>query len=60
MFVGVTPFSDGTNDQVLNNISNLNFKCPIAIPPLAKDLISLMLERNHFKRYTAKEIKEHR
>ena len=60
MFTGVTPFSDGTNEQVLNNISNLDFKCPLEIPPLAKDLISLMLERNHQKRYTAKDIKEHR
>lgn len=60
MFTGVTPFSDGTNEQVLKNISTSIFRCPLNIPPLAKDLISLMLDRNLLRRITAKEIKEHR
>lgn len=60
MFTGVTPFSDGDNAQVLSNISSLNVKCPLEVPPLAKDLISLMLEKNHDKRLRAKEVKEHR
>ena len=60
MFTGTTPFSDSSNDMVLSNISSLSVRCPLEIPPLAKDLISLMLEKNSAKRFNAKQIKEHR
>jgi aurora kinase, other len=59
MFTGETPFSDRNNDQILSNISTLKLRCPLGIPPIAKDLISLMLERDNAKRYTAKQIKMH-
>lgn len=60
MFTSVTPFSDGTNEQVLQNISKSLLRVPLNIPPLAKDLISLMLDRNQMRRFTALEIRQHR
>jgi aurora kinase len=60
MFTSVTPFSDGTNQQVLSNISKSLLRVPLNIPPLAKDLISLMLDRNQDRRFTVSEIRQHR
>ena len=60
MFTSVTPFSDGTNEQVLQNISKSLLRVPLNIPPLAKDLISLMLDKNQIRRFTALEIRQHR
>lgn len=60
MFTGVTPFSDGNNEQVLMNISQSFLRVPLNIPPLAKDLISLMLDKNQTRRFSALEIKQHR
>lgn len=60
LFTGVTPFSDGNNEQVLMNISQSFFRVPLNIPPLVKDVISLMLDKNQTRRFTALEIKQHR
>ena len=59
MLTGTTPFVSKGKDQMLVNIANAKAKFPLAMPPLVKELISKMIEKDPNKRISAKEIKAH-
>ena len=59
MLTGSTPFNSKGKDQMMNNIITLKPKFPHSMPPLAKDLISKMIEKDPMRRLSAKEIKCH-
>ena len=59
MLTGATPFNSKGRDQMLTNITNAKAKFPHSMPPLAKDLISKMIEKDPTKRISAKDIKNH-
>lgn len=59
MLTGSTPFNSKGRDQMMSNITNAKAKFPHSMPPLAKDLISKMIEKDPNKRISAKEIKAH-
>mmetsp|Transcript_18251 Transcript_18251/g.32762 ORF Transcript_18251/g.32762 Transcript_18251/m.32762 type:complete len:724 (-) Transcript_18251:631-2802(-) len=60
MLVGYTPFKSPGKDRVLTNISKSKPRFPLSFPPLAKELILRMLEKNSNERISVGEIKEHR
>ena len=59
MLTGSTPFVSKGKDQMLSNITKTKAKFPHSMPPLAKDLISKMIEKDPNMRISAKEIKNH-
>lgn len=59
MLIGSTPFKSTLRDQMLNNITAMKPRFPLTLPPLAKDLISKMLEKDPSRRPSAIKIKEH-
>jgi serine/threonine protein kinase len=59
MLTGSTPFASKGKDQMLTSIANAKAKFPHSMPPMAKDLISKMIEKDPNKRISAKEIKNH-
>ena len=59
MLIGTTPFKSTLREQMLTNITSTKPKFPLTMPPLAKDLILKMLEKEPAKRPTAEKIKEH-
>ena len=59
MLTGTTPFASKGKEQLMSNIVMLKPKFPHSMPPLAKDLIGKMIEKDPNKRISAKEIKEH-
>ncbi|CAG9327071.1 unnamed protein product [Blepharisma stoltei] len=60
MLTGTTPFRTPAKDQMLNNIVNAKVKFPLNFPPLAKELVTKMLEKNPADRITATETKNDR
>ena len=60
MLVGSTPFKTQEKDKMIKVISEGRVKYPLSIPPLAKDLISCMLEKNSEKRFDIYQVKNHR
>ncbi|OMJ85471.1 hypothetical protein SteCoe_13232 [Stentor coeruleus] len=59
MLTGSTPFVSKGRDQLLTNITQAKPRFPHSMSPLARDLISKMLEKDPGKRISAKEIKAH-
>ena len=59
MLIGSTPFKSTIREQMLVNITSSKPRFPLTMPPLAKDLISKMLEKDPSRRPTAIKIKEH-
>jgi serine/threonine protein kinase len=59
MLTGSTPFNSKGKDQMMSNILSLKPKFPHSMPPLAKDLIAKMIEKDPVRRLSAKEIKNH-
>ena len=60
MLVGYTPFKSNAKDRMLSNISKLKPKFPMSFPPLAKDLVTRMLQKNAAERMTIQQVKMHR
>jgi serine/threonine protein kinase len=60
MLVGKYPFVGGTDYiQVCKNIVTLNFDIPHTLTPSAKDLLQKMFEKDHNKRQSIEELKNH-
>lgn len=59
MLCGFTPFKAPVKENLMQNISKAKIKFPVNISPLAKNLISKILEKNPQKRITIEKIKEH-
>lgn len=60
MLVGHTPFQSLEKERIPGLILEGRVKFPLSMPPLAKDLISSLLEKNIGKRLNVFQIKEHR
>lgn len=60
MLVGYTPFKASGKDIMLSNITRIKPKFPMSFPPLARDLINRMLQKDPKDRITITEVKEHR
>lgn len=59
MLTGSTPFVSKGRDQLLTNITQAKPRFPHSMSPLARDLISKMLDKDPGKRISATEIKAH-
>jgi serine/threonine protein kinase len=60
MLLGYTPFVGSDSNKIKEIISEARIKYPLSIPPLAKDLISCMLEKNASKRIDIFQVKSHK
>ena len=59
MLVGYTPFKVLEKEKMAKTILEGRIKYPLAMPPLAKDLISCMLEKDTEQRFNIFQVKEH-
>ena len=60
MLVGYTPFKSNAKERMLSNISKIKPKFPMSFPPVAKDLVTRMLQKNPQERMTIQQVKAHR
>jgi serine/threonine protein kinase len=60
MLAGITPFKASGRDKILANIKKSPLKFPRGFPPLAKDLIVRMLEKDKAKRFNILQVKSHK
>lgn len=59
MLCGYTPFKASGKDSLMENIAKGKIKFPITMSPLAKNLITKILEKNPIKRINIDKIKQH-
>lgn len=60
MLVGYTPFKANAKERMLSNISKIKPKFPMSFPPLAKELVTRMLQKNPQERLSIQQVKAHR
>ena len=60
MLVGYTPFKSNAKERMLANIAKIKPKFPMSFPPLAKELVTRMLQKDPQDRMTIQQVKTHR
>lgn len=60
MLVGYTPFKANAKERMLSNIAKIKPKFPMSFPPLAKELVTRMLQKDPQERLTIQQVKAHR
>lgn len=60
MLVGYTPFKANAKERMLANIAKIKPKFPMSFPPLVKELVSRMLQKDPQERLSIQQVKAHR